>query len=69
MDLNQITTLVSNYGFPMFVAGYMLFKQSKDTENMREILSGLKNSVDGMKEAISGLKGMLENLTKGSQVK
>ena len=48
MSVQEITQLVSQLGFPIFVAGFMLIKQSKDTENMINILTKLQVSIDNL---------------------
>lgn len=54
MDLTQISGLVSTLGFPIFVAGYMLMKQSKDTENMINILTKLENVIENLSNKMEG---------------
>jgi hypothetical protein len=50
VDLNDISQLISNLGFPIFVAGFMLVKQSNDTKAMTETLNELKNAIQYMTE-------------------
>jgi uroporphyrinogen-III decarboxylase len=52
MTVEQITTLIGQLGFPIFVAGYMLIKQSKDTENMISILSKLQSTIETLANKI-----------------
>lgn len=40
-----ITQCVSSLGFPIFVACYMLYKSSKDSEEMRETINDLKTVI------------------------
>lgn len=51
MDIQGISTLISQLGFPIFVSAFMLLKQSKDTENMITILTELKSAIAGLKNA------------------
>lgn len=46
MTIEQISQLIGQLGFPIFVAGYMLIKQNKDTENMSKILSQLQTAIE-----------------------
>jgi hypothetical protein len=48
MDMTQISALISQMGFPIFVAGFMLIKQSKDTENMSNILLKLETAIENL---------------------
>lgn len=48
MTMNDITSLIGQLGFPIFVAGYMLIKQSKDTENMINILTKLESAIEAL---------------------
>lgn len=44
--MNDITQFISNLGFPIFVSVWMLYKSSKDNENMTETISELKNAIN-----------------------
>jgi uroporphyrinogen-III decarboxylase len=52
MTIEQLSTLIGQLGFPIFVAGYMLIKQSKDTENMISILSKLQSTIETLANKI-----------------
>jgi hypothetical protein len=54
MDVNQISQLIGQVGFPIFVAGYMLIKQNKDTENMSKILSQLQSAIEHLASKLEG---------------
>lgn len=43
--MNDITTIIANLGFPIFVAIWMLYKSSKDNERMTETINDLKNAI------------------------
>lgn len=43
--ITAITQCVSSLGFPIFVACYMLYKGSKDSEEMRETINDLKTVI------------------------
>ena len=44
--MNDIAQFISNLGFPIFVAVWMLYKSSKDNENMTETINELKNAIN-----------------------
>ena len=52
MSAEEITNLISQVGFPIFVAGFMLIKQSKDTENMTTILTKLQSTIESLANKI-----------------
>lgn len=45
MDMGAIQNLISSVGFPIFVAVWMLYKTSKDSEKMTESIAELKNAI------------------------
>ena len=45
MDMNAVQTIISTVGFPIFVAVWMLYKSSKDSEKMSETIDDLKNAI------------------------
>lgn len=46
MDVQVVSQLVGQLGFPIFVAIFMLVKQSKDTENMSKVLAQLQVAIE-----------------------
>lgn len=54
MDVGTLSQLVSNLGFPIFVAGFMLLKQSKDTETMTLVLNEVKTAIQHLSEKGGG---------------
>lgn len=44
--MNDIANFISNLGFPIFVAVWMLYKSSKDNERMTETINELKNAIN-----------------------
>lgn len=50
MDVNLtvdiITKLISNLGFPIFVAVYMMIKSSKETEALTDAINTLSSKID-----------------------
>lgn len=43
--MNDIANFISNLGFPIFVAVWMLYKSSKDNERMMNTINDLKNAI------------------------
>ena len=43
--MNDIVNFISNLGFPIFVAVWMLYKSSQDNEHMMETINELKNAI------------------------
>ena len=41
----DLSTIISQLGFPIFVAVWMLYKTSKDSEEMRKSITDLKNAI------------------------
>lgn len=52
MDIQAISQLVGQLGFPIFVAVFMLVKQSKDTENMTSVLKDLQGTIQVLSDKI-----------------
>lgn len=45
MDVQVVQGFISSVGFPIFVAVWMLYKSSKDSDKMNESLQELKNAI------------------------
>lgn len=45
MDVNEVSSLISTVGFPIFVAVWMLYKSSKDSEALKNTVAELKNAI------------------------
>lgn len=43
--MQDVANIISQLGFPIFVAVWMLYKTSKDSEEMRESINDLKNAI------------------------
>ena len=43
--MQDVTTIISQLGFPIFVAVWMLYKTSKDSEEMKKSIDDLKNAI------------------------
>lgn len=45
MDTQVVQGFISSVGFPIFVAVWMLYKSSKDSDKMSEGIQELKNAI------------------------
>lgn len=45
MDMSTMQGLISSVGFPIFVAVWMLYKSSKDSEALKDTVNELKNAI------------------------
>ena len=45
MDMSAVQTIISTVGFPIFVAVWMLYKSSQDSEKMSETIDNLRNAI------------------------
>lgn len=45
MDIQIVQNLISSVGFPIFVAVWMLYKSSKDSEAVADAIHELKNTI------------------------
>ena len=52
MEIEQIIQIISNVGFPIFVAIYMLIYMNKQQEDMKETINELKNAINILTENI-----------------
>lgn len=43
--MNEIAQFISQIGFPIFVAVWMLYKTSKDSAEMKTSIDGLRNAI------------------------
>lgn len=46
--MNEIATFISQIGFPIFVAVWMLYKTSKDSEAMKDSINELRNAITAL---------------------
>ena len=53
MDTQAIISIIGNLGFPIFVAVWMLYKSSKDSEDMRGAINELKDAINVLTEKIN----------------
>lgn len=54
MGVQEWTQIIGQLGFPIFVAVFMLVKQSKDTENMTLVLKELQGTIQSLANKIDG---------------
>ena len=43
--MSDFSQFISNLGFPIFVAVWMLYKSGKDNAQMRDMINDLKNAI------------------------
>lgn len=53
MNVTDIGTLISTVGFPIFVAVWMLYKTSKDSEAMKDAINDLTNVINILSNEIT----------------
>ena len=51
--MQDVVNIISQLGFPIFVAVWMLYKTSKDSEEMRESINELKNAITLLTSEVS----------------
>ena len=51
--MQDLATIISQLGFPIFVAVWMLYKTSQDSEDMRESINDLKNAITLLTSEVS----------------
>lgn len=44
--MNEVAQFISQVGFPSFVAVWMLYKTSKDSEALKDSVNELKDAID-----------------------
>lgn len=59
--MNEISQFITNIGFPIFVAVWMLYKTSKDSEKMNESINELKNAIQLLTNEMKHHNGENEN--------
>lgn len=61
MDVGAMQNLISSVGFPIFVAVWMLYKTSKDSEKMTESIAELKNAITELTTLLNRESGDKDN--------
>lgn len=57
--MKEITEFISQVGFPIFVAIFMLVKNSKDNEILNKSLNDLKNSITELSALINNINDFI----------
>lgn len=57
MDMQVVQNLISSVGFPIFVAVWMLYKTSKDSEALKDTVSELKNAITELTTLLNHVEG------------
>lgn len=55
--MSDVTNIISSLGFPIFVAVWMLYKSSKDSEAMKEAINELKVAITELIAKIDSIGG------------
>lgn len=50
--MNEIAQFITNIGFPIFVAVWMLYKTSKDSESMNSAINDLKIAITQLSDEL-----------------
>lgn len=61
--MTEIANFISTVGFPIFIAVWMLYKTSKDSEEIRNAINELKTAITTLTSEVS------HHSTKGSDDK
>lgn len=51
--MQDVANIISQLGFPIFVAVWMLYKTSKDSEEMRKSIDDLKSAITLLTSEVS----------------
>ena len=62
MDVSAITTLISTLGFPIFMAVWLLIKDSKTDEERKEQIKDLKTAIDNNTKSIEKLETLISKI-------
>lgn len=53
--MQEFTNILSNFGFPVAVASYLLFRFEKKLETLEQTNRELKNSIERLIDAVNDL--------------
>lgn len=62
MDVSAITTLISTLGFPIFMAVWLLIKDSKTDEERKEQIKDLKIAIENNTKSIEKLEILISKI-------
>lgn len=62
MDVSAITTLISTLGFPIFMAVWLLIKDSKTDEERKEQIKDLKTAIENNTKSIEKLEVLISKI-------
>lgn len=62
MDVSAITTLISTLGFPIFMAVWLLIKDSKTDEERKEQIKDLKTAIENNTKSIEKLETLINKI-------
>lgn len=66
MDVNAISSLISSVGFPIACSGALFWLLQKQSQEHKEEMTLLKDSIDQLKIAIITLTNKMENKYNGN---
>lgn len=58
--MEELFKLISNYGFPVAVAAYLLFRQEKKMDDLTDIIKGKDGILDKLEELFNLVKDKLK---------
>lgn len=62
--MEEFFSLVTNFGFPIVVAGYLLFRFEHILSNLVTLNTELNNKITALKEEVLELKAELRNILR-----
>lgn len=61
MNINDISTLISTVGFPIFVAVWMLYRTSEDSKATTQAINDLKVVIQSLSDELRHHNNEVEN--------
>ena len=56
MDFQEIITLISNVGFPIFISLYLIYFMQKEQQETRSAIAELKNAIVALVEKLNNME-------------
>lgn len=67
MDISAITNFISTLGFPIFMAVWLLIKDSKADTERKEQIKELKTAIDNNTKSIEKLEALITKIMGGDE--
>lgn len=64
MDVNTITTLISNLGFPIVVCAYLFYSNVKEREAHEAETDALRSAIENNTQIITEIKSTIDTFIK-----